>query len=499
MSVHSPRQLRIVLISPKGPLYRHRGGIWRKSMRYQPLTLTTLAALIPPELDADVRLIDEGIQDIPDDLDADLVGMTVITGTAPRAYELAAKTRARGIKVVLGGPHVTLVPDDAQPHADAIVVGFAEDTWPQLLRDFAYGTMRPRYDQSPTLDLANRPFPRREMLPRSRFFTQNVFEATRGCVHNCDFCVVPSAWGRKPLQKPVEDVVADIRQFGAKKLIFVDLNLIADRDYAVRLFEALVPLKIQWYGLSTVLLADDEPLIDLAARSGCRGLLMGLESLSSRNLRESRKGFNSPTSFARVVAKLHEHGIALQGCFVFGLDEDTPEVFLETAKFAVEAKIDLPRFAVVTPFPGTPLFQRLHREGRILTTNWEFYDGQHVVFQPMHMSVDELQRGTEQAWRHAYSYASIARRIRSSPAPWSVRIFSNLGYRYYARRLHRFYTCDWMIGRDERGLTPSPGTPGEGRGEGTGRASGATSPHPNALPDYRVREKTRPLPVVSAS
>ena len=441
------RKLKVVLVSPKGPLYRHRGGIWKKSLRYQPLTLTTLASLIPMEIPADVRLLDEGIADVPLDLDADLVGLTVITGTAKRAYELADHFRQRGITVVLGGPHVTLIPEDAAPHADAIVTGYAEDSWPQLLRDFTNGQLQTRYDQAPGLDLANRPFPRRDLLPGSHFLTNNVFEATRGCIHSCDFCVVPAAWGRKPYQKPVADVVADIRQHGARKLIFVDLNLVADRGYALRLFTALIPLKLQWYGLATVLLADDLELLELAARSGCKGLLMGLESISPQNLRESRKGFNSPEKFVRVVERLHEHGIALQGCFVFGLDQDEPDVFLKTAEFAVQAKIDLPRFAVVTPFPNTALYKRLVAENRILTKNWELYDGQHVVFQPQKMSVQELQQGIEIAWKEAYSFRSMARRIRHSPAPWPVKLGTNLGYRFYAHNLSRFYNCDWIIGR----------------------------------------------------
>jgi radical SAM superfamily enzyme YgiQ (UPF0313 family) len=441
------RRLRVALVSPKGPLYRHRGGIFRKSLRYQPLTLTTLAALVPADLDVELTLIDEGIEDVPDRLDVDLVGLTVITGTAPRAYELADRFRSRGVAAVLGGPHVTLVPADAAPHADAVVVGYAEDTWPQLLRDFAAGAMKSRYDQAADLDLAGRHFARRELLPSRRYLTNNVFEATRGCVHNCDFCVVPAAWGRKPYQKPVEDVVADIRRHGARKLIFVDLNLIADRDYALRLFAALVPLGVQWYGLSTVLLADDLELLDLAARSGCRGLLMGLESISPANLRNSRKGFNAPERFARVVERLHARGIALQGCFVFGLDGDEPDVFLKTAEFAVHAKIDLPRFAIVTPFPNTGLYNRLDREDRILTKNWELYDGQHVVFEPKRMSVRELQDGTEAAWKHAYSGRSILRRLMHSPAPWGVRLATNLGYRFYAHHLSRFYNCDWIIGR----------------------------------------------------
>jgi radical SAM superfamily enzyme YgiQ (UPF0313 family) len=451
MPMNSNRKLRIALISPKGPLYRHRGGIWRKSLRYQPLTLTTLAALVPSELPCDLQLLDEGIHDVPLDLEADLIGLTVITGTARRAYELADHFRARGITVVLGGPHVTLIPDDAAPHADAVVVGYAEESWPELLRDFVRGELRPRYHQTPGLDLANRPFARRDLLPNERYLTKNVFEATRGCVHGCEFCVVPTAWGRKPLQKPVEEVVADIRREGARQLIFVDLNLIADRGYALRLFAALVPLKVQWYGLSTVLLADDDELLELAERSGCRGLLMGLESISPQNLRQSRKGFNTPAEFGQVVRRLHEHGIALQGCFVFGLDHDEPDVFLKTAEFAVEAGIDLPRFAVVTPFPNTPLYLRLQSEGRILTRNWELYDGQHVVFQPAKMSVAELQWGIEAAWKHAYSLRSIARRLWRSPAPWPVRLGTNLGYRFYAHRLHQFYNCDWILGHVPNG------------------------------------------------
>jgi radical SAM superfamily enzyme YgiQ (UPF0313 family) len=440
--------LRIALISPKGPLYRHRGGIFGRSLRYMPLTLPTLAALTPRRIgsrDVEITCIDEGIADVDAGLEADLVGLTVITGTATRAYDLAARFRARGITVVLGGPHVTLVPEDAQPHADSIVVGYAEREWPRLLRDYAARALRPRYTQAPELDLACSPMPDRSVLPRRRYLTANVFEATRGCAHNCDFCVVPAAWGRTPLQKPVEHIVEDIRRCRARRAIFVDLNLIADREYALRLFEALTPLKIQWFGLATTLLSDDLPLLDLAARSGCRGLLMGLESISRVNLRSSRKGFGDPERYRQVVERLHERKIALQGCFVFGLDDDSPEVFLKTARFAVEVGIDLPRFAVVTPFPGTDLYHRLEAEGRILTRNWELYDGQHVVFQPARMSVEELRLGTEAAWRHAYGWRSMARRLWTTAAPWHVAAITNLGYRRYAHNLHRFYTCDWMI------------------------------------------------------
>jgi radical SAM superfamily enzyme YgiQ (UPF0313 family) len=348
--------------------------------------------------------------------------------------------------VVLGGPHVTLVPDEAQQHADSIVVGYAEQEWPRLLRDFAAGRLQTRYVQGPDFDLRQSPLPDRSVLPARRFLTADVFEATRGCVHDCAFCVVPAAWGRRPWQKPVEQVVEDLRRRRARRAIFVDLNLIADKSYAAQLFEALIPLKLQWYGLSTTLICDDPPLLELAAASGCRGLLMGLESVSTPSLSEAGKRFNDPGDYPRVVSRLHRHGIALQACFVFGLDQDTPDTFLETARRAVRWGIDLPRFAIATPFPGTRLYQQLEAEDRILHRDWQWYDGQHVVFQPARMSGEQLQRGTESAWKYTYTWGNIARRLRQTPAAWHLALATNIGYRYYAHRLNRFYSCDAMTG-----------------------------------------------------
>jgi radical SAM superfamily enzyme YgiQ (UPF0313 family) len=447
--------MRIALLSPKGPLYRRRGGIFGKSLRYAPLTLTTLAAYVPPELKAELELLDEGIHDVdPNRIRADLVGITAITGNAPRAYQLADRLRARGTPVVLGGPHPTLLPDEAQGHADAVVVGYAERTWPALLRDHAAGRLRPRYEQGPDMSLAGLPFARRELLPARAYFTRNVFEATRSCAHDCEFCVAPTAWGRKQYQKPPEEVAADIRRWGAKKLLFVDLNLVSDPRYAARLFEALVPLGVRWYGLATTLLALERPLLALAARSGCRGLLMGLESLSEDSLGRTRKGFNDPDAYRAMVEELHRQRIALMGCFAFGLDGDGPDVFDRTVRFAVEAGIDLPRFAVVTPFPGTPLHRRLEAEGRILTRDWSLYDAQHVVFRPLRMTAEQLQAGHERAWRRAYALPAIARRLWKARVDPHLTLAANLGYRFYARNLHRFYTCDWFLG-----LRPDPARP----------------------------------------
>jgi radical SAM superfamily enzyme YgiQ (UPF0313 family) len=443
---------RLVLISPKGPLYRHRGGIFGRGLRYMPQTFPTLAALIPEDVPVELHCYDEGIEDVdPETLEADLVGMTVITGSAPRAYELAAVFRRRGIPVVLGGPHITLVPDDARPHADAIVQGLAEISWPRLLRDWQAGNLQPDYYEQPPHDL-NSPPPDRSVLPRRKYLTDAVFEATRGCHHGCEFCVSPAAWGRKVWFKPVQDVVEDIRRHGGKRIIFVDLNLISSRRYALELFHALRPLGIKWFGLSTSRIAEDPELLDACARSGCSGLLVGLESIDPAALKDMNKTFNRPEAYAELVEALHRKNIALQGCFVFGNDGESPDVFEKTARFAVEAGIDLPRFAISTPFPGTPLFHRLEQEGRILHRDWGKYDGQHCVFQPQEMTPEEVERGSERAWKLAYSLSGCARRIRRSPVALPLALVTNLGYRRYANNLHKFYTCDWGLARG--GLCP---------------------------------------------
>jgi radical SAM superfamily enzyme YgiQ (UPF0313 family) len=431
---------RILLLSPRGPLYRHTTGIFKKSLRYAPLTLTTLAALVPDELDARVTVIDEGVAEIDPRADADLVGISVITGTAPRAYELAAAFRRRGIPVVLGGVHPTLVPEEAACHADATVVGYAEETWPQLLHDHAAGRLKERYDQRADLSLAGLPVAKRHLLPARHYTTMHTIEATRGCIHQCEFCVVPAAWGR-PLQRPVGEVVAEIRQMGSRRLIFLDLNLIADLDYARELFTGLIPLRLRWGGLVTTVIALHDDLLDLAARSGCRGLLIGFESLSPDSLAETRKAFNLRTDYHEVVRKIHARGIALMGCFVFGFDHDTRETFGRTVEFVLDAHIDLPRYAILTPFPGTPLFQRLKQEGRLLTEDWGLYDGQHVVYQPSRMSPEELRDGARWAWKRTYSFPAIARRLAGARIQVPLAIATNLGYRFYANHLSSFYTC----------------------------------------------------------
>lgn len=439
--------MRIQLLSPAGEIHRNSTGIFKTALRYAPLTLTTLAALVPKELDADVTIQDEGVQPLDLDVDADLFGITAITGTALRAYKIADELRSKGRTVVIGGVHATLLPDEAARHADSIVLGYAEKSWPQLLRDFARGGLQPRYFTPTGRSLAGVPIARRDLLKRERYATVNSIEATRGCPHKCDFCVVPTAWANTYAHRPVEEVVAELKTFEGRTALFIDLSPVEDVQYAKALYRAMAPLRMRWVGLATTRIAEDDELLKLAARSGCKGLLIGFESISQESLNWTNKHFHAAPKYAEVVKKLHDHGIGIQGCFVFGFDTDDKSVFERTAEFVDKTKIDLPRYAVATPFPNTGLYRRLEAEGRLLHKNWALYDVEHVVFRPKRMSPEQLQDGLEWTWRQSYRWGSLARRVTG--APWSILplwVSLNLGYRYYARHLHE---KTWPIYRDE--------------------------------------------------
>jgi radical SAM superfamily enzyme YgiQ (UPF0313 family) len=429
--------VKIQLLSPAGEIHRNGTGIFKRSLRYAPLTLTTLAALVPAELHAEVVIQDEGVQPLDLDFEADLVGITAITGTAPRAYRIADDLRARGHTVVLGGVHATLLPEEAAPHADALVLGYAERSWPELLRDFAAGRLRPRYFTPTGRSLAGVPVARRDLLRKDRYSTVNSIEATRGCPHKCDFCVVPTAWPGTYAHRPVEEVIAELATFDKPHALFIDLSPVEDVAYAKALYRAMIPLRMRWVGLATTRIAEDAELLALAARSGCRGLLIGFESVSQETLDGVHKHFHAAPRYAEVVKKLHDHGIGIQGCFVFGFDTDDEDVFERTVEFVDRTKIDLPRYAVATPFPNTGLYRRLEAEGRLLHQRWDLYDVEHVVFRPKRMSPERLQEGLEWAWRQSYGWRSVFTRLGG--APWAILplwLSLNLGYRYYAHHLH---------------------------------------------------------------
>ncbi len=427
--------MRILLILPDARMHKFRIGTRVWSLREAPLSLTTLAGLTADDPDIDYQLADGSVENIPLDADVDLVGISVLTGNAPRAYALADHFRNRGIPVVLGGIHVTLMPGEAATHADAVVLGMAETTWPQVVRDARAGTLRKTYQADPPPDaVLHVPLPRRD-LQHGRYAMPATAQATRGCNHRCGFCVVPAIW-QKFYTRPVADVVRDIRAMPGRRFAFNDVSLLENREYARELFTALIPLRKEWGGLCTADIGKDPEMLDLLARSGCRYLLIGFESLSSKGLATIRKGFNDADQYRQVVDALHAHGISVQACFVLGLDTDTTAVFKETVDWVREARIDIPRYSLYTAFPGTPLFRKLDAEQRILSYNWDDYDTMHVTVKPLGMSVAELHEGFRWTYRETFTTRSIIERMRGCSVNTFINLVGNVAYRKFIHRLY---------------------------------------------------------------
>lgn len=425
-------RLRILLVMPDANIHRLNLGRLKVSFREAPLTLTSLAALVPSELDADITLIDESVDVLPEYQHFDLVGISCLTGTAPRAYAIADGFRQLGVKVVLGGVHVSLRPQEAAVHADAIVIGFAENAWPELLIDFVSGDMKKVYKHEPEC-LNDLPLPRRDLQRRFAYTMPQTVFATRGCHRHCAFCTVPAVpfgWHTRP----VGDVVDEIRSLPHKRFAFNDVNLVSDRDYAMELFSAMVPLRKKWGGLAPVSLAEDHELVDVMCESGCQYLLLGFESIRQSSLGQIHKAFNRAQDYKRVIQTFHEHRVVIQGCFIFGMDDDDRDIFGDTVDTIRDLRIDIPRFAIYTPYPGTTAFSNLKAQGRILHENWEQYDTQHVVFQPARMTPNELYLGFRRAYKQTFTSRTLLNRTLSSPHPL-ISFLGNTAYRLYVRRL----------------------------------------------------------------
>ena len=419
---------------PDGKINKLKAGPIDISFREAPLTLTHLAALVPEELDATVTLVDESVgTKVPLDGSFDLVGISLLTGTSTRGYMIADHFRRRGIPVVIGGIHVTLRPDEASGHADTIVLGFAEKTWPQLLRDHAAGNRKPEYSDA-TGTLEKLPVPRRDLQKTLGYLIPNTVLATRGCKGLCDFCSVPAAsypW----IKRPVAEVIDEIRAIKSRRFAISDVHLTQDTEYAKELLTALVGLGKKWGALASTRVVKDDELLDLLQRSGCSYLLIGFESINNRALRGIHKGFNRREEYPEVIEKLHSRNITVQGCFIYGFDDDDSRVFSDTLDMINEIKIDIPRHALFTPYPETPAYHRFKKEGRLLHEKWEYYDTQHVVFQPLAMTPEELDQGFKWIWKNTFRVVPSFRRSISGGKRAPVTFIGNLAYKLYIRRL----------------------------------------------------------------
>lgn len=434
---------KLLIISPAWTHNWWRGG----KVLAPPLALPLLAGLTPPD-DVEVRLIDENIEktDI-DNISADLVVISCMTASAPRAYELGDAFRRKGTYVIMGGIHPTVMPNEASLHADTVVVGEAEPVWSEIIQTFLAGKQpKPRYENFGFANMEGLPCPRRDLLKSDRYITVNVVQTARGCPNGCSFCSVSTVFGRKYRCRPIPEVVEEIRSLQGRWVGFVDDNIVGSseqtRGRAKELFEALIPLKIRWVGQGELSMAKDPELMSLAVRSGCHAMFIGFESISPENLKATSKRPNIGLDMDEAIQKIHKAGIEIIGSFVLGLDGDDKTVFKETADFAIKNKLVAAQFSVLTPFPGTGIREQLEHtvvseqpeeENRVLDNDWSHYTMSNVVFQPKNMTVEELERGQKATYRDFYSVWSIIKRAFTTRKRLILRLLVNISYRLINR------------------------------------------------------------------
>jgi len=402
------------------------------------LALTSFAATTPEHWE--VRYWDENLLDgrPPSDYTPEVVGITVHLTFARRAFELARWYRARGSRVVLGGLHVLSCPEECAPHADALALGDGVQLWPRILADVEAGRLQPRYHATYENDYGSDPPPRRSILPRATFLTTTSLIATRGCHNRCGFCYLATDGLRMPYRmKDPAQVAAEFEADGQPYAVFVDNNLGSNPEYLRALCRALEPLGRIWSAAVTIDVTDDPSLVRAMALAGCTGVFVGFESLTDGNLADARKKTPKTADYARRVRLLHENGIQVNGSFVLGFDRDRKDVFVETAGWIEENRLECATFHILTPYPATPLFRQMEAEGRLLHRNWDLYDTAHAVFRPKHMTPEELEQGYAWIYRRLFSHASIWRR-RPEDAR-AVPAYLAMSYLYKrSNRLWRF-------------------------------------------------------------
>jgi radical SAM superfamily enzyme YgiQ (UPF0313 family) len=414
--------MKIKLIAPR----EQREDTLSSSLKLQRVNLPLLAALTPPA--HTVTIVDEAFA--PDDMnqDVDLAGITVMTDVVPRAYDIADAYRRKGVKVVMGGIHPTVLPDEALAHADAVVVGEAEGVWPRLLSDAASGQLQRLYRADKMTDLQGLPKPRRDLFPGSKgkgYIPVPIgIETSRGCPNDCEFCSIGRTLGRQYRVRPVQEVIAEIEAIDSPHLFFVDDALALNRHAAKKLFTEMIPLRRMWLGQGTVSLAEDVELLRLMRRSGCLGLLIGFESVQKTTQNEVMKIKNLKIDFYEAMRRFHDEGFGILGAFVLGFDYENKDVFDQTLEFVMRSRMDCVELRILTPYPGTRLYDRLLSEGRLFEQDWWLhgYPPDTLLYQPRGMTSDELINGFARLNRQTYSFGAMTKRFFGM-SPWKRTFF----------------------------------------------------------------------------
>jgi radical SAM superfamily enzyme YgiQ (UPF0313 family) len=397
--------MKILLVSPC-QLMDQRPN----SMDIPQLTLSLIAALTPPE--HEIEIVEEVYgEKVNFDGDYDVIGISIMTQTAIRGYQVANEFRKRGKTVVFGGIHATSMPQEAIHYGNAVVIGEAEGLWDIVLEDIKHNRLKQFYKLDKLPDLQSHIMPRRDLIKcSSGRFAIAPIETTRGCPYNCDFCSVSRFFGTRQRHKPIPDIIGDIESLREKNLFFLDDNITGDKRFAKELFREMIPLKKIWVGQASVQVSNDPELMQLAYKSGCRALLIGFESMSDSGINQYRKTLKTIDENVLAVKKLQDNGIMTMASLIFGLDSDTKEVFDVAHDFLTRSKAAFFQACVMTPYPGTPVFNKLRDEGRILTDDWTRYDASKVIIRPENLTPEELLDGYNKMKYHFYSNKSILQR-----------------------------------------------------------------------------------------
>ncbi|OGO28396.1 MAG: hypothetical protein A2Z16_09080 [Chloroflexi bacterium RBG_16_54_18] len=401
-----------------------------------PLSLLMLAAVTPPGVE--VKILDERLEDIDFDEETDLVGISVVTRAAPRAYLIASEYHKRGIKVVLGGIHPSALPKEALQHADALVIGEGESVWPELIGNFQQGELKTIYKGIPLLDLDLLPWPRREIIRSPELYASTkVVTATRGCPNSCTFCSAGVGLVKKYRKRSVKNIIAELESLPGKMVIFMDDNIGWDQAYTKELFSAMAPLGLHWMGAITASALEDSELVKLAAKSGCFMFGVGFESLSPQVIKSVRKQrTNHPECYASLIKRCQDAGIAVWGNFILGFDDDTLDTFSELIEFINRTRIELVSIFPLIPYPGSVLFRQYEKQNRILTKDWRFYDPADgaCIYTPEQLTREQLLNGYLRVIEDIYAYRKALLRLLRSHSRFSFAMVVALHYYLQSKR-----------------------------------------------------------------
>jgi radical SAM superfamily enzyme YgiQ (UPF0313 family) len=418
---------KILLIQPENrEIHRFR----RKQFNnFAQITMPYLAAFID-ESRYEITVVDEYNQRIPYRRRFDLVAVTVNTANAPHCYEISRIFREKGAKVAFGGPHATLLPDEAGRHCDTLLIGEGEAIWPAFLDDFYNGAARPRYLSQDPPGLKRLPAPRWDLLRRRSALMKGAVFATRGCRYHCRYCSLKQIYHDCFRTRPAGEVIAEIRAIQSRHFVFWDDNFFADAGYALKLMREMKPLGKRWAAQVTMADCDNEELLAAARDSGCLYLFIGLESFSEASLADAGKQINRIGDYERIIRSLHRHGIMIQAGVIFGFDSDGADVFQTTLRACERLGVDGVTVSILSPLPGTPIYEEMKREGRLITEDWSRYDGKTgVAYMPKNMTPEQLYAGYMDFRRRFYSLPSFTRRMRVSRTHVLYNFWMNLGYR----------------------------------------------------------------------